>query len=85
MKIVGALIIFVSFIAIVYIAIHYLVIDIRLNKENEQQGEENDELKIKIGELDRRVKALEKEKNDDEKRDSTRKDKTSNKYIRRNR
>lgn len=84
MKIIIDIFVIVSCIAIIYIAIHYLIIDINNAKKIEQIDEEKNNTQIQIYEINRRVVALEKE-NQDEKRDSTRKNKTSDKHTGRNR
>lgn len=84
MKIIIDIFVIVSCIAIIYIAIHYLIIDINNAKRIEQIDEEKNNTQIQIYEINRRVVALEKE-NQDEERDSTRKNKTSDKHTGRNR
>ena len=72
---------FVSAFSVIYIAIYLFRIDLKNKQINAQLGEEKDDCKLQICKLNERVTKLEKEYND-EKRDSTRKDKTSNRIIR---
>lgn len=75
------IVLFVSAFSVIYIAIYLFRIDLKNKQINAQLDEEKDDCKLQICKLNERVTKLEKE-NNDEKRDSTRKDKTSNRIAR---
>ena len=81
LRILVNIVLFVSAFSVIYIAIYLLRIDLRNKQINAQFGEEKDDCKLQICKLNERVTKLEKE-NNNEKRDSTRKDKTSNRIAR---
>ena len=83
MKIIVNIVLFLAAFSTIYIAIYLLRIDMKNKQINAQLGEEKDDCKKQIYELNKRITKLERE-NDDEERDSNRKNKTSNKIIRRN-
>ena len=94
-KILVNLVLIISAISVIYIAIHYLIIDKNKKKELEQYEEENDELKLEIGKLMsnlyttndminaiiERIETLEKGHKNVKKRDNIRENKTSNRYV----
>ena len=75
------LVLLASAISVIYIAYYLLKTDLKNKQINAQLEEEKDDCKLQICKLNERVTKLEKE-NNDEKRDSTRKDKTSNRITR---
>ena len=81
MKIIVNIVLFFAAFSTIYIAYYLLRIELKNKQINAQLGEEKDDCKLQICKLNERVTKLEKEYND-EKRDSTRKDKTSNRIIR---
>jgi len=81
LRILVNIVLFVSAFSIIYIAIYLFRIDLKNKQINAQLDEEKDDCKLQICKLNERVTKLEKE-NNDEKRDSTRKDKTSNRIAR---
>ena len=81
LKILVNIVLFVSAFSVIYIAIYLFRIDLKNKQINAQLDEEKDDCKLQICKLNERVTKLEKE-NNDEKRDSTRKDKTSNRIAR---
>jgi len=84
MKILVDILIIIAVLSVIYIAYYLLRIDLKNKQINDQFGEEKDDCQRQLYELTKRVVALEKELKNEE-RDNTRKDKTSNKPIRRNR
>lgn len=81
LRILVNIVLFVSAFSVIYIAIYLFRIDLKNKQINAQLEEEKDDCKLQICKLNERVTKLEKE-NNDEKRDSTRKDKTSNRIAR---
>ena len=81
LRILVNIVLFVSAFSVIYIAIYLFRIDLKNKQINAQLDEEKDDCKLQICKLNERVTKLEKE-NNDEKRDSTRKDKTSNRIAR---
>lgn len=81
MKIIVNIVLFLAAFSTIYIAYYLLRIDMKNKQINAQLGEEKDDCKLQICKLNERVTKLEKE-NNDEKRDNTRKDKTSNRIAR---
>ena len=81
LRILVNIVLFVSAFSVIYIAIYLFRIDLKNKQINAQLGEEKDDCKLQICKLNERVTKLEKEYND-EKRDSTRKNKTSNRIAR---
>ena len=75
------IVLFVSAFSVIYLAIYLFRIDLKNKQINAQLEEEKDDCKLQICKLNERVTKLEKE-NNNEKRDSTRKDKTSNRIAR---
>ena len=84
MKILVDIAVIIAVLSVIYIAYYLLRIDLKNKQINNQFGEEKDDCQRQLYELTKRVVALEKELENEE-RDNTRKDKTSNKPIRRNR
>lgn len=83
LKMLVNLVMCISAISVIYIAYYLLRINSKIKEANIQLEEEKDDCKLQIGKLDRRIKKLEKE-NNNEKRDNSRKNQTGNKSIRRN-
>lgn len=81
LRILVNIVLFVSAFSVIYIAIYLLRIDLKNKQIKAQLDEEKDDCKLQICKLNERVTKLEKE-NNNEKRDSTRKDKTSNRIAR---
>lgn len=81
LRILVNIVLFVSAFSVIYIAIYLFRIDLKNKQINAQLEEEKDDCKLQICKLNERVTKLEKENNDEE-RDSTRKNKTSNRIIR---
>lgn len=75
------LVLLASAISVMYIAYYLLKIDLKNKQINAQLEEEKDDCKLQICKLNERVTKLEKENNNEE-RDSIRKNKTSNRIIR---
>ena len=81
LRILVNIVLFVSAFSVIYIAIYLFRMDLKNKQINAQLEEEKDDCKLQICKLNERVTKLEKE-NNNEKRDSTRKDKTSNRIAR---
>lgn len=75
------LVLLASAISVIYIAYYLLKTDLKNKQINAQLEEEKDDCKMQIYELNKRLTKLEKENNNEE-RDSIRKNKTSNRIIR---
>ena len=81
MKIIVDLVIILAAFGIIHIAFHFLIIEKEQQKRIDAYEEENHEQNNRLNDLTKRVIKLEN-RSLDEKRDNTRKNKTSSKSIR---